>query len=285
MPEIKTEEVNPHLRGGRVENHLGKTTPSSPDRDSNLDLSVLSGRAQHDKRVSQLRHRGGSEYLYSSPMASLVLTDSSQLTSDSQHIGNEPAFAWRVGKPFRKNHPQFTRPRFEPQSSRPQQSSFNTTSALANYATEAGRTNKKEKPPPFHPTEIRTSISPSSAVELNTTSALANYAILKKVLPAVYTYSIHANVDAGGGGEGGGSPLFTLKLDQCGACKSLTSRGTSPPDDACSNLSAMRATIPQGLPAADIIRDWFWIPFRIPSSVPVNVPHGSAAHTILFTSP
>nr|CAD7197763.1 unnamed protein product [Timema douglasi] len=33
-----------------------------------------------------------------------------------------------------------------------------------------------EKPPPVHPTEIRTSISSSSAVELNTTSALANYA-------------------------------------------------------------------------------------------------------------
>nr|CAD7573494.1 unnamed protein product [Timema californicum] len=33
-----------------------------------------------------------------------------------------------------------------------------------------------EKPPPVHPTEIRTSNSPSSAVELNTTSALANYA-------------------------------------------------------------------------------------------------------------
>nr|CAD7570265.1 unnamed protein product [Timema californicum] len=33
-----------------------------------------------------------------------------------------------------------------------------------------------EKPPPVHPTEIRTSISPSSAVELNTTSALANCA-------------------------------------------------------------------------------------------------------------
>ncbi|CAG2055574.1 unnamed protein product [Timema podura] len=41
-------EVNPHLRGGRVENHLGKTTPSSPDRDSNLDLPVLGSRAQHD---------------------------------------------------------------------------------------------------------------------------------------------------------------------------------------------------------------------------------------------
>nr|CAD7266727.1 unnamed protein product [Timema shepardi] len=32
-----------------------------------------------------------------------------------------------------------------------------------------------EKPPPVHPTEIRTSISPSSAVEFNATSALANY--------------------------------------------------------------------------------------------------------------
>nr|CAD7587763.1 unnamed protein product [Timema genevievae] len=35
----------------------------------------------------------------------------------------------------------------------------------------------REKPPPVHPTKIRTSISPSSAVKLNTTSALANYAI------------------------------------------------------------------------------------------------------------
>nr|CAD7262128.1 unnamed protein product [Timema shepardi] len=59
--KVELEEVNPHLRGGRVDNHLGKTTPSSPDRDSNLDLPVLSGRAQHDKRVSQLRHRGGTK--------------------------------------------------------------------------------------------------------------------------------------------------------------------------------------------------------------------------------
>nr|CAD7266480.1 unnamed protein product [Timema shepardi] len=34
----------------------------------------------------------------------------------------------------------------------------------------------REKPPPVHPTKIRTSIFPSSAVKLNTTSALANYA-------------------------------------------------------------------------------------------------------------
>nr|CAD7570639.1 unnamed protein product [Timema californicum] len=42
--------MNPHLRGWRVENHLGKTTPSSLDRDLNLDLLVLSSQAQHDKR-------------------------------------------------------------------------------------------------------------------------------------------------------------------------------------------------------------------------------------------
>nr|CAD7195762.1 unnamed protein product [Timema douglasi] len=56
-------EVNPHLHVGRVENHLGKTTRSSPNRDSNLDLPVLSSRAQHDKRISQLRHRGGRGFL------------------------------------------------------------------------------------------------------------------------------------------------------------------------------------------------------------------------------
>nr|CAD7268377.1 unnamed protein product [Timema shepardi] len=128
-------------------------------------------------------------------MASLVLTDSSQLTPDSQHLAVK----------------------------------LNTTSALANYATEVScelsvstreavgllymraipadrgllivpmgyhvlvytgsqsiklpiqaRTMRRrmcwEKPPPVHPTETRTSISPSSVVELNTTSALANYA-------------------------------------------------------------------------------------------------------------
>nr|CAD7265626.1 unnamed protein product [Timema shepardi] len=52
MVKGELEEVNPHLRGGKVENHLVKTIPSSPDRDSNLDLPVLGSRAQHDKRDS-----------------------------------------------------------------------------------------------------------------------------------------------------------------------------------------------------------------------------------------
>nr|CAD7571727.1 unnamed protein product [Timema californicum] len=57
--KVELEEVNPHLRGGRVESYFGKTTPSSPDRDSNLDLSIISSRVQHEKCVSQLRHQGG----------------------------------------------------------------------------------------------------------------------------------------------------------------------------------------------------------------------------------
>nr|CAD7572902.1 unnamed protein product [Timema californicum] len=41
--EIELKEVNPHLRGGRVENH-----PNSPDRDSNLNLLVLGSLSQHE---------------------------------------------------------------------------------------------------------------------------------------------------------------------------------------------------------------------------------------------
>nr|CAD7259921.1 unnamed protein product [Timema shepardi] len=159
--KVELEEVNPHLRGVRAENHLGKTTPSSPDRDSNLDLPVLSSRAQHDKRVSQLRHRGGRDVASQPTKVSFranknrwiteTVDGASYRTGLKNHTfedisflekGSEPAFAWREsGKPFRKNHPQFIRPRFEPRSPRPQQSSFNATSALANYATEA-RNNK-----------------------------------------------------------------------------------------------------------------------------------------------
>nr|CAD7194847.1 unnamed protein product [Timema douglasi] len=48
LGRLNLEEVNPHLRGGRVANNLGKNTPSSPDRDSNLDLPDLGSLAQHE---------------------------------------------------------------------------------------------------------------------------------------------------------------------------------------------------------------------------------------------
>nr|CAD7409205.1 unnamed protein product [Timema cristinae] len=43
-----SEEVKLHSHGGRVENRLGKTTPSPPDRDSNIDLPILGSRVQHE---------------------------------------------------------------------------------------------------------------------------------------------------------------------------------------------------------------------------------------------
>ncbi|CAG2053359.1 unnamed protein product, partial [Timema podura] len=51
LRRLNLKEVNLHLRGGRVENHLGKTTSSSPDRDSNIDLLVLGSLAQHETSV------------------------------------------------------------------------------------------------------------------------------------------------------------------------------------------------------------------------------------------
>ncbi|CAG2054621.1 unnamed protein product [Timema podura] len=59
--EVDVEEMNLHLRGRRVENHLGKTTPSSPERDLNLDLPILASIAQHKTCALALRHRGGSQ--------------------------------------------------------------------------------------------------------------------------------------------------------------------------------------------------------------------------------
>nr|CAD7445763.1 unnamed protein product [Timema bartmani] len=57
-----------------------------------------------------------------------------------------------------------------------------------------------EKPLLVHPTEIRTSISPSSVVELNTTGALANYAT-----------EASAHKIAGGAGWRGGAPVETAR--------------------------------------------------------------------------
>nr|CAD7442862.1 unnamed protein product [Timema bartmani] len=40
--QYQHEEVYPNLCAGRVENNFGKTTLSTPDQDSNLDLTVIS---------------------------------------------------------------------------------------------------------------------------------------------------------------------------------------------------------------------------------------------------
>nr|CAD7576346.1 unnamed protein product [Timema californicum] len=82
---------------------------------------------------------------YSSPTASLVLTDSSQLTSDTQRVGIgkvelevvKPALAWREsGKPFREKNNSSPDRDSNLDLPRPPAVELNTTSALANYAIE-----------------------------------------------------------------------------------------------------------------------------------------------------
>nr|CAD7411773.1 unnamed protein product [Timema cristinae] len=73
---LNTDEVRPHLRGRRVENNLGKTTSSSPERDLNLDLPILGSLAQHE---------------------------TSALANHSTEAGIVSAFAWKeIGIPFWK---------------------------------------------------------------------------------------------------------------------------------------------------------------------------------------
>nr|CAD7193904.1 unnamed protein product [Timema douglasi] len=95
----------------------------------------------------------------------------------------------------------------------PQQGSLHSDS---DTWTETPTLNKDsyqaEKPPPVHSTEIRTSISPSSEVELNTTSALANYA----------TEAGHSPVDDGG--DRFGNP----RSSYLGQVATLTSWGIEP---------------------------------------------------------
>nr|CAD7195826.1 unnamed protein product [Timema douglasi] len=87
--KVELEEVNPHLRGGRVENHLRKTTTSSPDRDSNLDIPVLGSRAQHDKRASQLRHRGGFSPDCDSNLGSRAQHETIELANYANEVHSE----------------------------------------------------------------------------------------------------------------------------------------------------------------------------------------------------
>nr|CAD7426965.1 unnamed protein product [Timema monikensis] len=65
--------------------------PSSPDRDSKLDLPVLSGRAQHDKRVSQLRHRDSRNQCFPSALPSIGSVERSSADLNKSQIFSKTA--------------------------------------------------------------------------------------------------------------------------------------------------------------------------------------------------
>nr|CAD7402811.1 unnamed protein product [Timema cristinae] len=113
------KEVNPHLGGGKVEKHLGKTTPSSPYQDSNFDLPVLDSLAQHETSAlanyaTEAAHKGKRRRVKEEGLRE---GEDGELAFSRRKVSNirlergyAPAFAWwKRGKPFRKNHPQCIR--------------------------------------------------------------------------------------------------------------------------------------------------------------------------------
>nr|CAD7265102.1 unnamed protein product [Timema shepardi] len=117
------------------------------ERDSNLDLPVLGSLTQHEtKRSSTVCYRRACRTRVNMRAA----------------IEERMPLLWLVEE-FKA-----ACDRFVTHSTCPEVSSNGKPTPADHFIVS-------EKPPPVQPTEIRTSISPSSAVELNTTSALANY--------------------------------------------------------------------------------------------------------------
>nr|CAD7575719.1 unnamed protein product [Timema californicum] len=93
---VELEEVNPHLREGRVENLLGKTTPISPDRDLNLDLPVLSSRAQHDKCRYSPSSGVTREVGFEGPQVRCADHMSPSISRSRYCLRQQTAYAWSV---------------------------------------------------------------------------------------------------------------------------------------------------------------------------------------------
>nr|CAD7431069.1 unnamed protein product [Timema monikensis] len=206
--KVELEEVNPHLRGRRVENHLGKTTPVHP---TEIRTSISPSSAVELNTTSML-----ANYATEAGKSLLCCETAKQALSDiirnsggtgertyalrlTNHLGYMPTcgnhrlhielLLW-IPQPL-ATYEQFyatvhtndivlkannldkayTRTIFTLSNSE-----HVTVSALRVPPTPEFLPHPSQQLAKVHPTEIRTSISQSSAVKLNTTSALANYA-------------------------------------------------------------------------------------------------------------
>nr|CAD7397587.1 unnamed protein product [Timema cristinae] len=77
--KVELEEVNPHLRGGRVENHLGKTTPVNPTEirtsispSTAVELNTTSALANYATEAGRSRE--------------LIVFERPKLVSTGQHL-------------------------------------------------------------------------------------------------------------------------------------------------------------------------------------------------------
>nr|CAD7570342.1 unnamed protein product [Timema californicum] len=78
IEKVELEEVNLYLCGGRVENHLGKTNPSSPDRD-------FEPRSPRPQQSSSTRQAQASFHTYPS---SMTVETNSKIMTEHRNYGN-----------------------------------------------------------------------------------------------------------------------------------------------------------------------------------------------------
>nr|CAD7413662.1 unnamed protein product [Timema poppensis] len=87
--KVELEEVNPHLRGEKVEDHLGNVTPSSPDRDSNLgspcpqQSSSLANYATEADYIT-ITFSAGLQCLWAENVASQVVLSGSRVNPETR---------------------------------------------------------------------------------------------------------------------------------------------------------------------------------------------------------
>nr|CAD7263324.1 unnamed protein product [Timema shepardi] len=85
--KIRQMEIIDKKQCDELDQLLGRESGKPPDRDSKLDLPVLSSRAQHDERVSQLRHLVVN-VLHTQEFASVwVSTDDDEIATVAQRSG------------------------------------------------------------------------------------------------------------------------------------------------------------------------------------------------------
>nr|CAD7394179.1 unnamed protein product [Timema cristinae] len=165
-----------HLRVGRVESHLCKNTVSTRDRISNLNPAVIRSPVCYESdALNQTTAESGLRCVTSKPVHPHHPFPSSPNHPFNYHGNPNAHYPGGVG--------------WQPSVGGGGTTGGSKLYALStNYANglgvgkveleevyphlRGGRVeNHLRKTPPVHPSEIRTSISPSSAVELNTTSA------------------------------------------------------------------------------------------------------------------
>nr|CAD7439022.1 unnamed protein product [Timema bartmani] len=96
-----SEYVYPYLCGGRVEKHLGKTTFSTPDRDSNLDLPVIGNLVYCDNiTLDHVATEAGdciSEYLR--PIIGMISKETMNQSSEAEYGGQYMCREWNNLEP------------------------------------------------------------------------------------------------------------------------------------------------------------------------------------------